>query len=48
MYPIEEILEEVYNKYSQNQVIIVSAPTGTGKSTVLPLYLLEHSKENSD
>ena len=48
MYPIEEILEEVYNKYSQNQVIIVSAPTGTGKSTVLPLYLLEHSKENND
>lgn len=45
MYPIEEIFDEVYQKYLDNQVIIITAPTGTGKSTVLPLEIL---KRNSD
>ncbi|MBQ3691035.1 MAG: ATP-dependent helicase HrpB [Bacteroidales bacterium] len=45
IYPIEEIFDEVYQKYLDNQVIIITAPTGTGKSTVLPLEIL---KRNSD
>ena len=40
MYPIEEIFEEFFSKYSNNQTVIVTAPTGTGKSTVLPLEIL--------
>ncbi len=41
MYPIEQILSEVYDKYKENQAIIVSSPTATGKSTILPLDILK-------
>ncbi|MBQ3657538.1 MAG: ATP-dependent helicase HrpB [Bacteroidales bacterium] len=41
MYPIEEIFEEFFREYSNNQTVIVTAPTGTGKSTVLPLEILK-------
>ena len=41
MYPIEQILDEVYDKYTKNQAIIVSSPTATGKSTILPLDILK-------
>ncbi len=43
MYPIEQILSEVYDKYTKNQAIIVSSPTATGKSTILPLDILKRN-----
>lgn len=43
MYPIEQILSEVYAKYRDNQAIIVSSPTATGKSTILPLDILKRN-----
>ena len=43
MYPIEQILNEVYTKYKDNQAIIVSSPTATGKSTILPLDILKRN-----
>ena len=43
MYPIEQILSEVYTKYKDNQAIIISSPTATGKSTILPLDILKRN-----
>lgn len=40
MYPIEDIFEDFFKEYSKNQTVILTAPTGTGKSTVLPLEIL--------
>ena len=39
----EDILD-FYGKLENNQVVIVSSPTGSGKSTKIPFYLLTSSK----
>ena len=44
MYPIEEIFGEFFEQYPKNSAVIVTAPTGTGKSTVLPLEILKRKK----
>lgn len=41
MYPVEEIFDVFFAQYAENQTVIVTAPTGTGKSTVLPLEILK-------
>ena len=45
MYPIEDIFEDFFKEYSKNQTVILTAPTGTGKSTVLPLEILRRYPE---
>jgi ATP-dependent helicase HrpB len=46
--PIYEILPELKNKLTENNLVILQAPPGAGKSTVLPLELLNEPwlKEN--
>lgn len=41
MLPIFEILPELKLELSKNRIVILQAPPGAGKSTVLPLELLE-------
>ena len=48
-FPIQEIIPEVKQKLETNPVIILQAPPGAGKSTILPLELinekwLDHKK----
>jgi len=38
--PIREIIDEVRQKLNHNNTLIVHAPAGAGKSTILPLVLL--------
>jgi ATP-dependent helicase HrpB len=40
-YPVLDILAELKQKLAQHPVVILQAPPGAGKSTVLPLQLLE-------
>lgn len=40
-YPVLSVLPEVKEKLSQHRLVILEAPPGAGKSTVLPLHLLE-------
>ena len=40
-YPVLSILDEVKEKLSSARVLILEAPPGAGKSTVLPLHLLD-------
>ena len=40
-FPVLEILSELKEKLAQNKVVILQAPPGAGKSTVLPLKLLD-------
>lgn len=40
-YPVLEILAELREKLSKNPVVILQAPPGAGKSTVLPLKLMD-------
>lgn len=40
MYPIEDILETLHQTLTTNNLVLVEAPPGAGKSTVLPLFLL--------
>lgn len=40
-YPVLSILPEVKEKLAQHPVVILEAPPGAGKSTVLPLHLLD-------
>ncbi len=40
-YPVFEILSELRQRLSQNKIVILQAPPGAGKSTVLPLQLLD-------
>ena len=42
-YPVLDILSEIKEKLSQHRVVILQAPPGAGKSTVLPLHLLEEA-----
>lgn len=39
--PITEILEEVTEQLTENSTLIVHAPPGAGKSTIIPLALLD-------
>jgi ATP-dependent helicase HrpB len=39
-YPVLEIVDELRQHLHQNRIVIVQAPPGAGKSTVLPLQLL--------
>jgi ATP-dependent helicase HrpB len=41
MYPIEDILANVHQTLLNNNLVLIEAPPGAGKSTVLPLSLLE-------
>ncbi|MFM7855124.1 MAG: DEAD/DEAH box helicase, partial [Flammeovirgaceae bacterium] len=40
MYPVLEIISELKEKLRSNKIVILQAPPGAGKSTVLPLELL--------
>ena len=40
MLPIHEVLDEVKNTLLQNNTLILQAPPGAGKSTILPTALL--------
>lgn len=40
-YPVLDILSELKEKLAQHPVVILQAPPGAGKSTVLPLHLLK-------
>ncbi len=39
--PINEIIEELKNSLASNQTLILQAPPGAGKSTVVPISLLD-------
>ncbi len=39
-YPISEIIPELKKKFLTEQIVIVQAPPGAGKSTVLPVQIL--------
>lgn len=40
MYPVLDIVPELKEQFNSKQIIILQAPPGAGKSTVLPLQLL--------
>ncbi len=42
-YPIEDVISEVKEKLLLHPVLILQAPPGAGKSTILPLQLLNES-----
>jgi len=42
-YPVIEVLADLKQKLDQNRIVILQAPPGAGKSTILPLQLLEES-----
>jgi len=43
-FPIVKVLPEFLKAFDQENTIILKAETGAGKSTILPLSLLEHAK----
>jgi ATP-dependent helicase HrpB len=40
-YPVQEILPELKEKLTTNRIVILQAPPGAGKSTILPLELFQ-------
>ena len=40
-YPVAEVFDDIRNALQKNYRAVLSAPTGSGKSTVLPLALLD-------
>ena len=46
-YPVTEIAESLLVQLGQHHAVLLSAPPGAGKSTVLPLYLLDAPFLNS-
>jgi ATP-dependent RNA helicase HrpB len=42
-YPVLEILPQLKQQLSEKNIVIVQAPPGAGKSTVLPLQLLDET-----
>jgi len=40
-YPVQEVIPELRQKLIQHPIIILQAPPGAGKSTILPLQLLD-------
>ena len=43
MLPVADILPQLMVLLRQHNKVILSAPPGAGKSTYLPLYLLQHA-----
>lgn len=43
MYPVLEVVPQLKEKFVQQKTIILQAPPGAGKSTILPLQLLNES-----
>ncbi|MDX3775115.1 ATP-dependent helicase HrpB [Chromatiaceae bacterium AAb-1] len=43
MLPVAAVCDEVLTRLSRSATVILSAPPGAGKSTYLPLYLLQHA-----
>jgi ATP-dependent helicase HrpB len=41
MYPVEEVVPQLRDQLASNKIVILQAPPGAGKSTVLPLRLLD-------
>ncbi|MFN8417417.1 MAG: ATP-dependent helicase HrpB [Cytophagaceae bacterium] len=41
-YPIDDVLDELLNTIQQHPITLLEAPPGAGKSTVVPLALLQH------
>lgn len=41
MYPVEEVVPELRDQLASNKIVVLQAPPGAGKSTVLPLRLLD-------
>jgi ATP-dependent helicase HrpB len=42
-YPVLEIVQQLKEQLAQQKIIILQAPPGAGKSTILPLQLLNES-----
>lgn len=42
-YPVLKIIDDLQAKLSANPLVILQAPPGAGKSTVVPLHLIEQS-----
>ena len=42
MLPVADIFPQLLSLLQQHNKVILSAPPGAGKSTYLPLYLLQH------
>jgi ATP-dependent helicase HrpB len=42
-YPVLDILTELKEKLANHRIVILQAPPGAGKSTVLPLHLLDEA-----
>lgn len=40
-FPIEEVIHEVKKHLSQSSLVVLQAPPGAGKSTVLPVHLMD-------
>jgi len=41
MFPVEEVISELRDRLASNRIVILQAPPGAGKSTILPLRLLD-------
>lgn len=41
MFPVEEVISELRDKLISNRIVVLQAPPGAGKSTILPLRLLD-------
>ena len=39
--PVSEVVPEIKKKLSDGTTVVIKAPTGAGKSTLIPLALLE-------
>lgn len=46
MLPVAAVCDELIRVFQSHQTVILSAPPGAGKSTYLPLYLLQHGHFN--
>ncbi|HCW06730.1 MAG TPA: ATP-dependent helicase HrpB, partial [Cytophagales bacterium] len=42
-FPVSEILAELKQKLEQEKIVILQAPPGAGKSTIVPLQILNES-----
>lgn len=42
-YPVQKVIGELSTRLEENPIVILQAPPGAGKSTILPLFLLDQS-----
>ena len=42
-YPVEKVIGELTKTLEQQPIVILQAPPGAGKSTILPLLLLDEA-----